>query len=39
MKTSLVQPPSILKLVAHEIRWAMVLELARSDYPTGCATR
>jgi protein-tyrosine-phosphatase len=32
MKTSLVQPPSILKLVAHEIRWAMVRELARSDY-------
>jgi protein-tyrosine-phosphatase len=32
MKTAVVQPPSILKLVAHEVRWAMIQELASSDY-------
>jgi protein-tyrosine-phosphatase len=32
MKTVTSSPPSILKLVAHEIRWAVVRELARSDY-------
>jgi protein-tyrosine-phosphatase len=32
MKTTALQPPSILKLVAHEIRWAIVRELASSDY-------
>jgi protein-tyrosine-phosphatase len=32
MKTTVVQPPSMLKLLAHEIRWAMVRELAYSDY-------
>lgn len=32
MKTIASQPPSILKLVAHDIRWAVVRELARSDY-------
>lgn len=32
METTVWQPPSILKLVAHEIRWAMVRELAYSDY-------
>ncbi|GER89512.1 ArsR family transcriptional regulator [Dictyobacter vulcani] len=25
-------PPGVLKLVAHEIRWAVLRELARSDY-------
>lgn len=32
METPVVPLPSILKLVAHEIRWAVVRELARSDY-------
>ncbi len=32
MEATVLQPPSILKLVAHEIRWAMVRELAYSDY-------
>lgn len=32
MDTTALHPPSILKLVAHEIRWAVVRELARSDY-------
>lgn len=32
MKTVTSHPPDILKLVAHEIRWAVVRELARSDY-------
>ena len=32
MRTTVVQPPSILKLVAHEIRWAIMQELASSDY-------
>ncbi|WP_126582905.1 metalloregulator ArsR/SmtB family transcription factor [Tengunoibacter tsumagoiensis] len=27
-----VSPPPILKLVAHEIRWAIIRELAHSDY-------
>src|SRR5712691_4164687 len=26
------QPPSILKLLAHEIRWKLLALLARSDY-------
>lgn len=32
MKTVASPPPSVLKLVAHEIRWAVVRELACSDY-------
>jgi DNA-binding transcriptional ArsR family regulator len=32
MQTSAVPLPSILKLVAHEIRWAILRQLARSDY-------
>ncbi len=32
MDTTALCPPSILKLVAHEIRWAVMQELARSDY-------
>lgn len=32
MKTVISHPPGILKLLAHEIRWAVVRELARSDY-------
>jgi protein-tyrosine-phosphatase len=32
MKTTALQPPSILKLVAHDVRWTVVRELARSDY-------
>ena len=29
---SLVQPPSFLKLLAHDIRWNLLVLLARSDY-------
>ncbi len=32
MDTAGLYPPSVLKLVAHEIRWAVIRELARSDY-------
>jgi protein-tyrosine-phosphatase len=32
MDTTALYPPSVLKLVAHEIRWAVMRELARSDY-------
>ncbi len=32
MDTIALYPPSILKLVAHNIRWAVIRELARSDY-------
>jgi protein-tyrosine-phosphatase len=32
MDTTTLYPPSILKLIAHEIRWALVRELVRSDY-------
>ncbi|GCE14931.1 arsenate reductase/protein-tyrosine-phosphatase family protein [Tengunoibacter tsumagoiensis] len=32
MEAIIVQPPSILKLIAHDIRWAIVRELAYSDY-------
>ncbi|EFH86883.1 metalloregulator ArsR/SmtB family transcription factor [Ktedonobacter racemifer] len=32
MKTSTAQLPSILKLIAHDIRWAVLRELAHSDY-------
>jgi protein-tyrosine-phosphatase len=32
MDGTTLHPPSILKLVAHDIRWAVVRELARSDY-------
>ena len=32
MESSVFQPPGILKLVAHDVRWAIVRELSRSDY-------
>lgn len=32
MDTTVLHPPSILKLIAHDIRWALMRELARSDY-------
>jgi ArsR family transcriptional regulator, arsenate/arsenite/antimonite-responsive transcriptional repressor / arsenate reductase (thioredoxin) len=32
MSAIAVAPPGILKLMAHDIRWAVVRELARSDY-------
>jgi ArsR family transcriptional regulator, arsenate/arsenite/antimonite-responsive transcriptional repressor / arsenate reductase (thioredoxin) len=32
MESAAVQSPSVLKLVAHDIRWAMVRELSQSDY-------
>lgn len=32
MKITASQPPGILKLVAHDVRWAVVRELGRSDY-------
>lgn len=32
MKTVASPPPTVLKLVAHEVRWAVVRELACSDY-------
>ena len=32
IELSVTQPPSILKLLAHEIRWKLLALLARSDY-------
>ncbi len=32
MQGTLVHPPEILKLLAHEIRWTLLHHLARSDY-------
>ncbi|HEY1353353.1 MAG TPA: ArsR family transcriptional regulator [Ktedonobacteraceae bacterium] len=31
MNETILQPPSILKLVAHEVRWTLLCRLARSD--------
>lgn len=32
MEHTLVQPPEILKLAAHDVRWTLLRRLARSDY-------
>ena len=32
MEDILVQPPGVLKLVAHEVRWNLLQHLSRSDY-------
>jgi protein-tyrosine-phosphatase len=32
MDATALHPPHVLKLVAHEIRWAVLRQLARSDY-------
>jgi protein-tyrosine-phosphatase/DNA-binding transcriptional ArsR family regulator len=32
MEGVLVQPPGVLKLIAHEVRWNLVQHLAHSDY-------
>ncbi len=32
MKDTLVQPPGVLKLVAHEVRWNLLHHLSLSDY-------
>ena len=32
MENMLIQPPGILKLVAHEVRWNLLQQLAHSDY-------
>lgn len=31
MNESLLQPPGVLKLVGHEVRWTLLCKLARSD--------
>jgi ArsR family transcriptional regulator, arsenate/arsenite/antimonite-responsive transcriptional repressor / arsenate reductase (thioredoxin) len=32
MQDTLMQPPGILKLIAHEVRWKLLQQLAHSDY-------
>jgi protein-tyrosine-phosphatase len=32
MEKALVQPPGVLKLIAHEVRWNLLQHLAHSDY-------
>jgi len=35
MEDILIQPPGVLKLVAHEVRWNLLQHLSRSDYRVG----